>query len=127
MTDSGKALGKRILLADDLPEVRQALKMMLGLDHHVVAEAGNGQEALELYQREQFDLVITDYIMPVMRGDELATRIKKLEPSQPVLMITGSANDLSSAERSVDAVLNKPIGFEELRQAVKQLTCAVPA
>jgi CheY-like chemotaxis protein len=127
MTESDKASGKRILLADDLPEVRQALKMMLGLDHHVVAEAGTGQEALDIYQRDRFDLVITDYIMPVMKGDELAARIKQLEPSQPVLMITGSANDLSSAERSVDVVLHKPIGFQELRQAVRQLTCAVPA
>jgi CheY-like chemotaxis protein len=127
MSESVAVSGKRILLADDVPEVRQAIKMMLGIDHHEVAEASNGAEALELFQQKQFDLVITDYVMPVMKGDELAQRIKTLEPSQPVLMITGSLNDADGRKRSVDAILNKPIGFQDLRQAVKQLTGSVPA
>jgi two-component system, cell cycle response regulator CpdR len=127
MTEKGELLGKRILLADDVPEVRQAIKMMLGIDHHEVAEASNGAEALELFQQKHFDLVITDYVMPVMKGDELAQRIKHLEPSQPVLMITGSLNESDRRERSVDAILNKPIGFQDLRQAVQQLTGAVTA
>lgn len=127
MTESGEVSGKRILLADDVPEVRQAIKLMLGVDHHEVAEASNGQEALELFQQSRFDLVITDYVMPVMKGDELAQRIKNLEPSQPVLMITGSLHDSDGREQSVDAILNKPIGFQDLRRAVKQLTGSVPA
>lgn len=127
MIESGEVSGKRILLADDVPEVRQAIKLMLGVDHHEVAEASNGQEALELFQQNQFDLVITDYVMPVMKGDELAQRIKHLEPSQPVLMITGSLHDTDGREQSVDAILNKPIGFQDLRQAVKQLTGSVSA
>ena len=95
--------------------------LMLGMDGHVVTEAGNGQEALELFTPERFDLVITDYLMPLMKGDELARNIKWLAPAEPILMITGSSGELGGIQVSADAVLNKPFGFEDLRQAVAQV------
>ena len=88
--------------------------------------AVNGREALDLFTPDRFDLVITDYLMPVMKGDELARNIKRLAPSEPVLMITGSTSELGGIRASVDAVLNKPFGLEELRQAVAQLLGSVP-
>ena len=121
MTEPDKVLPKRILLADDQPEVREMTKLMLGMDGHIVTEAVNGQEALELFAQERFDLVITDYLMPLMKGDELARNIKKLAPSEPILMITGSAAEFGGVQGSADAVLNKPFGLEELRRAVAQL------
>jgi two-component system, response regulator YesN len=126
MSGPCKVLRKRILLADDLPEVREIFKLMLSIDQHIVTEARNGQEALDLFERDRFDLVITDYAMPVMRGDELAANIKRVAPSQPVLMITGSAEDFSGFETSVDIVLNKPISLEDLRQAMSKLLSPVP-
>ena len=127
MTGACKVLGRRILLVDDLPEVREIFKLMLGIDEHVVVEAANGREALEKFSPGHFDLVITDYAMPVMRGDELATNIKRMAPSQPVLMITGSAQDATGFEASADAVLHKPINLKDLRQAISQLLSPVAA
>src|ERR1039458_5785139 len=121
MTEPEKVLPKRILLADDQQEVREMTKLMLGMDGHIVTEAVNGQEALELFAQERFDLVITDYLMPLMKGDELARNIKKLAPAEPILMITGSAAQFDGSQVSADAVLNKPFGLEELRRAVAQL------
>jgi CheY-like chemotaxis protein len=126
MTEPGKVLGKRILLADDQQDVREMTKLMLDMDEHIVTEAGNGREALELFTPDRFDLVITDYLMPVMKGDELARNIKRLAPSEPILMITGSAGEIGGMQMSVDAVLNKPFAFEDLRQAVAQLLRPVP-
>jgi CheY-like chemotaxis protein len=117
-----KALRMRILLADDQPEVRETIKMLLDLDQHTVMEASNGLEALELFNHDHFDLVITDYAMPVMRGDELAATIKQTAPSQRVLMITGSAEKFGGIEASVDAMLNKPFKLEELRQTIAGLS-----
>jgi CheY-like chemotaxis protein len=127
MTEPGKVPGKRILLADDQREVREMTALMLGMDGHVVTEAGNGREALDLFTPGRFDLVITDYLMPLMKGDELARNIKWLAPSEPILMITGSSGELGGIQVSVDAVLNKPFGFEDLRQAVAQVLCPIPA
>jgi CheY-like chemotaxis protein len=126
MTAPDKVLGKRILLADDQQDVRELTKLMLDMDEHVVTEAANGREALDLFAPDRFDLVITDYLMPVMKGDELARSIKRLAPSEPILMITGSAGELGGMQMSVDAVLNKPFAFEDLRQAVAQLLCPIP-
>jgi len=116
-----KVSGKRILLADDQPEVRETVKLLLGMDQHTVSEATNGREALAMYAPDRFDLVITDYAMPMMRGDELATNIKQVSPSQPILMITGSAEPNSNFTAKVDRCLNKPFGFEDLRQAIAEL------
>src|ERR1035441_2188381 len=99
MTEPGKVSGKRILLADDQQEVREMTKLMLGMDEHIVTEAVNGREALELFAPGRFDLVITDYLMPVMKGDELARNIKRLAPTEPILMITGSAAELDEIGR----------------------------
>jgi CheY-like chemotaxis protein len=114
-------LRKRILLADDHQSVRQTIRLLLRLDEHTVVEADNGAEALALFQREHFDLVITDFEMPVMKGDELALRIKQILPSQPILLITAHQEQLGACDIAVDAILCKPFHLEDLRQAMAEL------
>jgi CheY-like chemotaxis protein len=116
-----RVLGKRILLADDEPAVRDAVKLLLRYDKHVVSEARNGREALDLYAREPFDLVITDLEMPVMKGNELAVTIKRLAPGQRILMITAFAEKIGDSENPVDALLSKPFTFADLREAIARL------
>lgn len=116
-----RVLGKRILLADDQQGVRTAIRVLLQMDEHKVTEACNGKEALELFRRERFDLVITDYAMPEMVGSELALIIKKESPGQPIIMISAYTRRLPACENPVDAVLNKPFSFVELRQVIAQL------
>ena len=112
---------KRILLVDDQSSVREAISLLLSLDEHTVVEAGNGAEALELFRRSQFDLVITDFEMPKMKGNELAAKIKQLRPAQPILMITAYAEQIGDSDNPVDALLNKPFQLEDLRQAISRL------
>ncbi|MCX6924518.1 MAG: response regulator [Verrucomicrobia bacterium] len=113
--------GKRILLADDQQSLRETINLLLSLGGHTVVEAANGVEALALFKRDHFDLVITDFEMPKMKGNELALKIKEVMPSQPILMITGFAERLGDLGTSVDAILNKPFQFEELQLAMDQL------
>jgi CheY-like chemotaxis protein len=117
----GKSLRKRILLADDQQSVREAISLLLSLDEHTVVEAGNGAEALDLFRGDQFDLVITDFEMPKMKGNELAARIKQLSPAQPILMITAYAEKLGGSDNPVDALLTKPFQLQDLRQAMARL------
>jgi CheY-like chemotaxis protein len=117
-----RIVGKRILLADDQQPVRAAIRVLLQMDQHRVTEATNGSEALTLYLKERYDLVITDYSMPEMAGAELAVSIKRLKPSQPIIMITAyAALYPASEENPVDAILPKPFSFAELRQTIAQL------
>lgn len=113
---------RRILLVDDDADVRSTLKLLLNMEHHAVTEARDGQEALEAFTSEKFDLVITDYVMPKLYGDQLALEIKKQAPSLPVIMITANADLLPNPVPAVDLVLPKPFQIKELRDAIQGVT-----
>jgi CheY-like chemotaxis protein len=113
--------GKRLLLVDDEPSVRGAFRMMLEIDDHQVTETNNGAEALDLFAKGQFDLVITDFEMPVMKGSELAVRIKNMASKQPILMMTAYGNAVGGSQNLADAILGKPFTMDELRRAIAKL------
>jgi CheY-like chemotaxis protein len=112
---------RRVLVVDDEPFVVEAVKMMLTHDGHSVETAKSGREALSLFNRGGFDLVITDYAMPEMKGDELAARIKALAADVPIIMITAYSELLESLGTPlphVGAVISKPFMMEDLRNAI---------
>jgi CheY-like chemotaxis protein len=116
-----KIPAKRILVVDDEPFVCDAVKMMLAFDGHQVQTANSGKEALALFENGKFDLVITDFAMPEMKGDELANAIKTRAPEQPVVMITAYAEMLQASDHplpGVDFVISKPFLLENLREAI---------
>jgi CheY-like chemotaxis protein len=114
---------RRILVVDDEPFVCDAVRMMLAFDGHQVATASSGREALEVFDQGKFDLVITDYAMPAMKGDELAQAIKARVPGQPVVMITAYAEMLNASKqplRGVDFIISKPFLLDNLREAINK-------
>lgn len=116
---------RRILVVDDEPFVCDAVRMMLAFDGHEVQTAGSGKEALELFQKGKYDVILTDYAMPSMKGDELAMTIKSLAPEQPVVLITAYAEMLKSDEnplQGVDFIVSKPFLLENLREAIEKTT-----
>src|ERR1051325_11597700 len=121
---------RRILVVDDEPFVCDAVKMMLTFDGHIVETAANGKEALDLFEIGKFDLVITDFAMPTMKGDELAAAIKERAPEQPVVMITAYAEMLQSSGnplKGVDWIISKPFLLETLRDAIARVSPSKPS
>jgi CheY-like chemotaxis protein len=115
---------KRILVVDDEPFVCDAVKMMLAFDGHDVQTANSAREALDVFEKNKFDLVITDFAMPVMKGDELAVAIKAKAPEQPVIMITAYAEMLESSGNplnGVDRMISKPFLLDDLREAIAKV------
>jgi CheY-like chemotaxis protein len=120
---------RRILVVDDEPFVCDAVKMMLDFDGHHVETASSGAEALAILERSKFDVVITDFAMPAMKGDELAVAIKSRWPGQPVVMITAYAEMLHTSGnplRGVDFLISKPFLLENLRQAIAKVAPVAP-
>ena len=112
---------KKILVVDDEPFVCDAVKMMLAFDGHDVVTANDAKEALATFDKDKFDLVITDFAMPGMKGDELAAAIKAKAPRQSVVMITAYAEMLQSSGKKltgVDFLISKPFLLEHLREAI---------
>jgi two-component system response regulator PilR (NtrC family) len=83
----------KILVVDDEPGVRDVLSIILKRAGYAPLTAGNGVEALDLFQREPVDLVIEDLKMPEMDGIELLKRIKDQAPKVPVIIITAFYRD----------------------------------
>lgn len=118
--DKGQSLA--ILAVDDEPGVLALARRCLADERIVLTEATSGQEALEhLRNGPAIDLLITDLVMPEMRGDELARRARVLQPELRVLYLTGHADGLFRSGQPLpphDAYLDKPFTREGLRQAV---------
>jgi len=117
----------RILVVDDEASVRGSMKMLLARDGHEVCAVDSGEAALEQIAQaagRKFDLVITDFSMPGMHGDELVTRIREFAPDQPITMCTAFVEDykvFGEASGQVDALLLKPFSFQELRESIEQV------
>ena len=112
---------RRILVVDDEPLVCDSIKRMLIFDGHKVETATSGREALALFEERKFDLIIIDYRMPVMKGDQLAAAIKSRAPDQPILMISATAAMLQASDNPLaggDDLISKPFPLDELREAI---------
>jgi CheY-like chemotaxis protein len=114
----------KILVVDDESEICRALMMLLECDGHRVKTASGGEAALASFAAYPFDIVFTDYSMPDMKGNELATRIKQLRPGQPVIMVTAFADEFQKSGElaaAVDALVLKPFSLADLRAAVAKV------
>ena len=110
-----------VLLVDDEDLVRLATAEMLREMGHSVQEANTGSSALKLITSgEEFDLLITDYLMPGMRGSELIEEAHRHRPGLPVLLLTGYAN-LAKGEAAGLPRLAKPFREADLARSVAAL------
>jgi DNA-binding NtrC family response regulator len=94
----------RILLVDDDAMVLASLSSLLELEtEYRLQTAGSGEEALTRAGEVDFDLVITDYLMPAMNGIDLLARFKEIQPWAPRVLLTGYA-DKENAIRAINEV-----------------------
>ena len=114
----------RILLVDDSKETVEGLKKFL-IKKYVVDTAIDGLEGLRLFEEKKmnFDLIITDLIMPLISGVGLVSLIKKRSPHIPVIAITGWGKEPSelAVEAKADIILQKPFDLEELDESISKL------
>lgn len=126
-TDTPRAKHELILFADDEVGVRDIVKVILSAHGYNVITAEDGETAWALFNQHASDisLVMTDYDMPVTRGDELTRRIKSTHPNTPVLQSSG-LDRISSTRRGkrpkfADAFLAKPFTPPQLLQTIHSL------
>ena len=112
-----------ILLIDDEPALVQMAAFFLEPLGYAVRTASAPEEALSLFAQHEFDLVITDKVMPRMNGFALADRIRLIRPAVPIIMCTGFAekSDLDRARAAgIYRVLTKPYTMHEIASAVRE-------
>src|SRR5829696_2774904 len=111
----------RILVADDSVAERMLLCQFLLNKGHIVAQAGDGQEAVAAVMHQRFDLVLLDSIMPIMVGNEAVRHIRKRDAHTgrytPVLFVSGLSDPtevVASLAFGADDYLSKPIDLDIL-------------
>lgn len=107
---------RTVLVVDDDPRLLRALADLLEGSGHAVLTAASGAEALERFEREAVDLVITDLGMPGMTGWELAERIKGHAPETPVFLLTGWGEAVADGDgsRFVDRIIARPVSADAI-------------
>ena len=114
----------KILIAEDDRELRQLFAHVLTRHCYTVTGVSNGQEALDAMDRDYFDLIITDIMMPVMDGYELVRQLRNVGNTTPVLMITAkdAFDDMRMGfQFGVDDYMGKPINVNEMVLRVRAL------
>ncbi|HSB06491.1 MAG TPA: ATP-binding protein, partial [Thermodesulfobacteriota bacterium] len=114
----------RILVIEDDASVQDILSQMLRAKGHRVVVASDGEEGIERFGTDQFDLVFTDLGMPKLSGWEVGKILKKMNPQIPIAMITGWGAELhrdKMRENGIDIVIPKPFSFEKITQLVSEV------
>lgn len=114
----------RILAVDDQRYFRELTEGLLGDAGYEVCTASSGEEALHILEREDFDVVMTDLVMPGIDGSELVRRIKERRPEQDVVMVTGVVDVKTAVDAmkqgAVDYIL-KPFDRDALTDSIDRI------
>jgi DNA-binding NtrC family response regulator len=117
--------GERILFVDDEEALTKLEKINLESLGYRVTCTTSSQEALEFFRQEptQFDLLITDFSMPKMRGDKLLQEIRRIRSDMPAILCTGYHAKLVPAEKINGAfrTIKKPYTNENMAKEVKEI------
>jgi len=116
----------KILVVDDSPTIRAALKALLERMGHTVVEANDGKEALQMYRQDRPGLVLIDVVMPVMDGYESARHMRETSADEwvPIIFLSSKEAD-QDLDRAIEAggddYLVKPVSFVVLNAKIRAL------
>jgi CheY-like chemotaxis protein len=120
----------RILIIDDEEQIREVLRTVLERVGYDVEEAANGSEGLRLYADNEFDLVVTDIIMPEKGGIDTIMDLRRDYPNCKIIAISGGGmcGEVSYLDMAIgvgaDRAIGKPFVLDEFLEAVRDLTGA---
>jgi CheY-like chemotaxis protein len=118
----------RVLVADDVPVMVEAMTAALEAEGHVITVAPDGESALALLAGSDFDVAVLDIWMPKKSGIDVLKAARRLKPALPVILISGGGPGATLEQATAiadaygaDRVLYKPFEDEELLSAIEAL------
>lgn len=115
----------RILLVEDDPDVAMVVAALLEAAGHHVTMAGDGRQGYDIAMQEQPELIVTDLMMPVMSGLEMAAALRASGFTRPIVLCSAVAeNHVGAGPDGYNVFLLKPYRSEELLEAIQRLHAA---
>ncbi|MFD2523161.1 response regulator [Emticicia soli] len=122
-------LMKRVLIAEDSSVIQNLAKKILEFQNFEITAVKNGEQVMQLLDKEDFDILLLDINMPIMDGMECIKAIRELDDKKkanvPAVAITGNAKNYSEDDfknAGFNDALMKPLNFDRLVTVVKSLT-----
>ena len=113
----------QILIVEDDPSAKFAYRKILTREGYAVSYASDGAEGLALAKKKEFDVIITDWLMPVMDGIELISKIRKEIKKQPIIILLTAVNSADAQKKAqfagADEYLTKPIQLDLLIEKIE--------
>ena len=111
--------GKKILTVDDSPACLLLLKAYLEKTGIDISSKNNGLEGFQEYEKNQFDLIILDLVMPRMSGFQVLDKIRQVDKKTPIIIVTasmpiGESEETQLKEAGADYVMMKPVKLDKL-------------
>ena len=116
-------MNKKILIVEDNPMVVKSLEFKLRKEGYDVTISVDGRNAIDLLKSNEFDLVLTDLMLPFVSGSQLIEHIKKTQPQMPIIVLsTATQEDIitDAFTMGVDDFMTKPFSPNELALRVKR-------
>lgn len=120
---------KRVLIAEDSSVIQNLARKILEFQNYEITAVKNGEQVMQIVDKEDFDIVLLDINMPIMDGMECVKAIRALSDKKkaalPVVAITGNAKNYSEEDfktAGFNDVLVKPLNFDRLVEIVNELT-----
>ncbi|SMF60156.1 Response regulator receiver domain-containing protein [Pseudobacteriovorax antillogorgiicola] len=111
-----------VLVVDDDPFFREVAKRQLEHQGFQVFDAGNGEETIKIFGEESIDIVVLDYMLPGMKGDEVARRLISSGATCPIIFVSGADPEILAAIDFNGELMAKPLSFDRLGAAIRRLT-----
>ena len=116
-----------ILLVEDMSGIRDSLEMILEMAGHKVASQKDGESGIKALSEGNYDILITDILMPGVDGTEVIMQCKQTKPNIKILAISAGGKGVSAdaalqiASQKADATMQKPFSKEELLDKINEL------
>ena len=118
-------MAARILCVEDNPQNMRLVRKILKSEGYTVLEAENGIDALSVCERHsnQIHLIVTDVVMPMMNGDELAERLRRTRPETKIIFMSGYADEALNQHRVLETgipLMQKPFTPDALLLKIRE-------
>ncbi len=112
---------KRVLIAEDEKEIRNIIKEYMSMESYIVDEAADGREALELFAKNEYDIILVDIMMPQISGWDVCRKVRETS-EVPIIILSAKGQEydkLRGFELGIDDYIVKPFSPRELLARIK--------